>query len=255
MLDGFALISALCACCLARLHPSACSPGLISWCYREYVSNAATDSCPFFTFGRVHAISYSFASMSRRWSLHRRFLAAFPTRWGAVTQGICRLEDAVCVVPHLASHYLYLYFFFGLDLVSLSLPLPLFWLWMGFFDSCSNGDTESSPYMRHFFFLFFGPLPGSVPCSCPVSGSLFGPLPGSVPCSCPVSGPFEMWYHHGWTRIFWEFCWCFVLVHYSALPRVLARVRCRPLSALCGVRSGSCLFCGGGYRIYFAWRI
>ena len=47
----------------------------------------------------------------------------------------------------------------------------------------------------------------------------------------------------------------FLFVHHSALPRVLARVRCRPLSALCGVRSGSCLFCGGGYRIYFAWRI
>ena len=106
MLDGLALISALCACCFARLHPSACYLGFKSGSVPKVCpQNAASNS--------IHILQLiacvRFCQYCPALVAPLSPCEALSARWGAATPGHCLHMGALRSAPHLASYYLYHY--------------------------------------------------------------------------------------------------------------------------------------------------
>ena len=103
MLDGLALISALCACCFARLHPSACYLGFNSGSVPKVCSqNAASNSTHILQLiACVRFCQYCPALVAPLSPCE-----ALSARWGAATPGHCLHMGALRSAPHLASYYL-----------------------------------------------------------------------------------------------------------------------------------------------------
>ena len=77
-LDGLASISALCACCFARLHPSASYLGFKSCSFRRYVLKAASNSAHFLQLVSCVPINAYLASIARQRSLLCRHVRLCP---------------------------------------------------------------------------------------------------------------------------------------------------------------------------------